>query len=144
MAVAQAEKILAQDPSNGAALSFGARGYAALGQADNGEGMDGTGDADRPDNLDMRYNFACALAAFLGDREGALRLLERNFATVGSYQVRIAETDPDLDSLRGDPRFQSMLACAKERLGIAADLAGPASDGRKSMQIAVASVSNSP
>ena len=31
--VAQAEKILAQDPSNGAALSFGAGGLAALGQA---------------------------------------------------------------------------------------------------------------
>jgi hypothetical protein len=29
-----------------------------------------------------------------------------------------AASDPDLDSLRDDPRFQKMLADAKKRLGI--------------------------
>ena len=29
-----------------------------------------------PDNLNMRYNFACALAKYLNDREGALNMLE--------------------------------------------------------------------
>jgi adenylate cyclase len=124
MAVAQAEKILAQDPSNGAALSFGAGGLAALGQAYNArEWMERAMLIDS-DNLDMRYNFACVLAAYLDDRDAALRLLDRNLAIVGSYQVRIAETDPDLDSLRDDPRFRKMLSAAKQRLGIA-DLNAP-------------------
>ena len=118
MAVAEAEKILAQDPSNGAALSFGAGGFAALGQPDNArEWMERAMLIDAG-NLDMRYNFACVLAAYLGDKDDALRLLERNFSTVGGYQIRIAETDPDLDSLRGDPRFQTILTRAKKRLGM--------------------------
>ena len=118
-AVAEAEKILAQDPSNGAALSFGAGGFAALGQPDNArEWMERAMLIDAG-NLDMRYNFACVLAAYLGDKDDALRLLERNFSTVGGYQIRIAETDPDLDSLRDDPRFQKILSRAKKRLGIA-------------------------
>jgi adenylate cyclase len=80
------------------------------------------------DNLDMRYNFACALAAFLDDKKGALRLLERNFATVGAYQIRIAETDPDLDCLRSDPLFQLILSGARKRLGIGTEIASePAS-----------------
>jgi hypothetical protein len=34
--------------------------------------------------------------------------------------IRHAEVDPDLDSLRQDPRFKQMLGDARERLGIAA------------------------
>lgn len=125
MSVTQAEKILAQDPSNGAALSFGAGGLAALGKADNArEWMERAMLIDA-DNLDMRYNFACVLAAFLDDKDGAVRLLERNFASVGGYQIRIAESDPDLDSLRDDPRFEGMLARARKRLGIAAPVVPP-------------------
>ncbi|MEO8176813.1 MAG: TIR domain-containing protein [Sphingomicrobium sp.] len=122
MAVAEAEKILAQDPSNGAALSFGASGLAALGQVENAKEWMERAMLIDADNLDMRYNFACALASFLDDKEGALRLLERNFAAVGAYQIRVAETDPDLDTLRLDPRFQAILANARKRLGIADEI----------------------
>ncbi|MEO6256090.1 MAG: TIR domain-containing protein [Sphingomicrobium sp.] len=122
MVVAEAEKILAQDPSNGAALSFGASGLAALGQVDNAKEWMERAMLIDADNLDMRYNFACALASFLDDRDAALRLLERNFAAVGAYQIRVAETDPDLDSLRLHPRFQAMLSKARKRLGIADEI----------------------
>ena len=143
MAVGEAEKILAQDPSNGAALSFGAGGLAALGQTDNArEWMERAMLIDA-DNLDMRYNFACVLAACLDDKEAALRLLDRNFAKVGTYHIRIAETDPDLDSLRSDPRFQKMLSGAKRRLGIADDAeAEPAAT--KSVQVKPAASSALP
>jgi adenylate cyclase len=119
MMVSEAEKALQQDPGNGAALGIVAGGYAALGQADRArEAIDRAMLLD-PDNLNMRYNFACVLAAHLNDRDGALNLLERSLAETRGQQVRFAETDPDFDSIRDDPRFQRMLADAKKRLGIA-------------------------
>ena len=42
---------------------------------------------------------------------------ESTLATAGAYQVSIAETDTDLDSLREDPRFQKMIAEARSGSG---------------------------
>jgi hypothetical protein len=66
----------------------------------------------------MRYNFACALAAFVGDKDAALRHLERSLLTAGAFHLSLAEADPDLDSLRDDPRYRSAVTEAKRRLGI--------------------------
>ena len=66
----------------------------------------------------MRYNFACVLATALNDREAALKMLESTISRVGLYQVIIAETDTDFDSIRDDPRFQKLIAEAKKRHGI--------------------------
>jgi adenylate cyclase len=71
-----------------------------------------------PDNITMKYNFACVLAAYVGDREEALRLLARTLHSWGETQLKWAEADPDLDCLRDDPRFQAMLTDAKTRLGM--------------------------
>jgi hypothetical protein len=71
-----------------------------------------------PENLNMHYNFACVLAAHLGNKEEALKLLKRVLDTSGELQTRIADTDPDFDTIRDDPRFQKMLDEAKARLGI--------------------------
>lgn len=117
-AIAQAEKVLAHDPSNGAVMSFGAGAYAALGQVDRAREWAERAVLVDPDNLSMRYNFACALAAYGGDNEGALRQLERSLATAGVFHIGMAEADPDLDPLRGEPRFVALLARAKKRLGI--------------------------
>jgi hypothetical protein len=32
--------------------------------------------------------------------------------------MRHVDADPDLDALRGDPRFKEMVAAAKKRLGL--------------------------
>jgi len=116
--IANAEQLLAHDPSNGSVMSFGAGSYAALGQEDRArEWMDRALLVD-PDNLGMRYNFACALSAFLGDKEGALRHLERSLATAGAFHLNLIEADPDLDPLRDDLRFNAVLAPVRKRLGI--------------------------
>ena len=71
-----------------------------------------------PENLTMRYTFACVLVTHLDDKDGALKMLETTLALAGSPLVRIADTDTDLDAIRDDPRFQKMLAAAKKRLGL--------------------------
>ncbi len=116
--IALAEQRLSQDPSNGSVLSFGAGAYAALGQVQRSrEWMERALLVD-PDNLSMRFNFACALAAFIKDKEAALRHLERSLATAGAFHLNQIEFDPDLDSLREEPRFQMMIERAKKKLGI--------------------------
>ena len=64
----------------------------------------------------VRYNLACALSAQVGDTDMALDLLSRVFETGTNYDVEYAKVDPDLDSLREDPRFQAMIAAAQRRL----------------------------
>ena len=116
--VSEADRTLQQDPSNGAALGILAGGYAILGEDQRAREWIDRAILIDPDNLTMRYNFACVLAAHLRDADGALSLLERTLATASEYHVRIAMCDPDLDLIRGDSRFQKLVDQAKQRLGI--------------------------
>lgn len=54
------------------------------------------------------YNLACLLAR-KGDKEAALRMLETAIQ-MGYANRKILENDPDLGSLRDDPRFREILA----------------------------------
>jgi adenylate cyclase len=115
--VSESQLAVQQDPSNGAALGILAGGYAILGEKEKTrEWIDRAMLVD-PDNLNMRYNFACVLA-IMGDKEAALKMLQSALSLAGAYTVRVAETDTDFDSIRDDPRFQAILAQAKQRLGI--------------------------
>jgi hypothetical protein len=51
-----------------------------------------------------------ATLALSGDREGALHTLQRSFAGVCLGERKNLEINPALDDLRGDPRFQAVLA----------------------------------
>jgi len=68
-----------------------------------------------------RYNFACVLAGHLGDKDGAIKMLQSTLPLSGAMQVKVADTDTDLDILRDDPRFQRLIAEAKKRHGIQRD-----------------------
>ena len=117
MTLRQVEEVLSQDPSNGAAISFGVTALAVLGQRERAmEWMDRALLID-PDNLNMRYNFACTLARDLGDREGALRMFEYAIQRIKG-SIGNAEFDPDLESIRDEPRFRKAIADAKKRLGV--------------------------
>jgi hypothetical protein len=65
----------------------------------------------RPDDVSAVVNAAC-LAVNLGRKAEALDLLERVFARGWGKRDWI-EHDPDYDALRGEPRFQEMLARLK-------------------------------
>jgi adenylate cyclase len=116
--VSEGEKAIQQDPSNGAALGILAGGYALLGDEERTREWIARALLIDPDNLNMRYNFACVLAGHLRDSDGAISMLQGTLAIAGALQVRIAETDTDLDLLRDDPRFQRMIAEARKRLGM--------------------------
>jgi adenylate cyclase len=70
-----------------------------------------------PDNLNMRYNFACALARDLSDPDAAIHMLDSALSRVKG-SIGNAEFDPDLESIRDDPRFRKIIAAAKQRLGL--------------------------
>jgi adenylate cyclase len=114
----QVEKALARDPDNGAALAFGALSFAALGQRDRArEWIDRALLLD-PDNLYMQYNLAWPLLRIWGDSEAALNMLEPVLAKGGRNVIGLAANDPNLDSLRSDPRFSGMLGGATQRVGL--------------------------
>ena len=121
MTLAQAEQVLAKDPSNGAAMAFGARALAALGKHENAREWMARAMLIDFDNLKMRYDFACMLAVEFDDKDGALRLLQRYFTSITRHQLKIAEADPELASLRDDARFVNMVARARARLGVKAE-----------------------
>ena len=118
MMVSEGQRAVQQDPSNGAALGILAGGYALLGEEERTREWIDRALLIDPDNLNMRYNFACVLAGHLRDGEGALKMLQSTLPRCGEYQVRIADTDPDFDFIRDDPRFRKILSEAKQRLGM--------------------------
>jgi adenylate cyclase len=119
MTLDRAQLALARDPTNGVAISVGVSALALFGDEDRAREWIQRGLLLDPDNLSMRYNMACALNLDFDDPESALDLLGPFFERVTSAtHIRHLESDPDLDKIRDHPRFQKMLAGAKERLGI--------------------------
>jgi adenylate cyclase len=125
--LARAEKIVARDPDNGSAMSQGVAALAALGETERAKEWAERALLLDPDNLNLRYNFACTLVAELGDIEPALDLLAPIFEKLRIEVVNWAKVDPDLDSVRDHPRFKAMLAAAEARLAqVASDRPGGA------------------
>jgi adenylate cyclase len=126
--IAQIEEVLERDPDNGAALAFGALAFAVAGKMDSArEYIDRALMLD-PDNLYMRYNLAWPLLAYFKDKQAAIAMLEPALGKSGRNLIRLALTDPNLDSLRDEPRFQDMLDSAAERVGLAAPAAAPSAN----------------
>jgi adenylate cyclase len=115
-ALERCEKIVAVEPDNGSALGFAVGALAALGEAERAKEWAEHAMLLDPDNVNLRYNFACTLISDLRDFEAALDLLGPRFETMGIEVLNWVRTDPDLDPVRDHPRFKAMFAAAELRL----------------------------
>jgi len=113
------ERALARDPTNSKALGLGAGALAIMGEAARTRQWIARAMLIDPDNILQRYNLACTTTAFLQDDDGAMDLLGPFFDQVTRIQFQHAEVDPDMDRLRGNPRYEAMVAAARARLGAA-------------------------
>ena len=99
LTLSYAEKIVAVEP-DGSVMAQAVGALAVLGETERAKDWAERAVLLDPDNMNMRYNLACAMIADLGDAETGLDLLERYFAKVGLEFFGWAKADPDLDSVR--------------------------------------------
>ncbi|WP_265530306.1 TIR domain-containing protein [Sphingomicrobium marinum] len=117
ISIERCEKCIARDPSNGSALGLGVYCLAAIGDNARAKQWIERALLIDPDNVMMRYNLACTLVCEMDDNDKAIEVLEPFFAKIARESLIHCEVDPDMDKIRDDPRFQKMLAEAKERTG---------------------------
>jgi adenylate cyclase len=115
--LARVEKTLARDQVNLGSIGCAVGALIALGDAGRAKTLIDRSLLIDPDNLMMRYNFACGMSAFLGDADAAIELLRPAFDQMSPGWLRHASSDPDLDPIRSDPRFEALFAEAARRLG---------------------------
>ena len=116
LASRRADAVLALDRNNASVMAYSAVALGALGEGERAKARMNRALLIDPDNMDMRYNFACSLNEYLHDKAATLDMLAPLFATITAYLLRYLKADPDFQSLHDDPRYQAMVADAEARL----------------------------
>jgi adenylate cyclase len=114
VAISRAEKLLADEPENGAAMGYVALSLGQIGEGDRANAWIRRGLVLDPKNFFMRASFVCAFA-LLKQIDHALDQLEPLLAGADTKWLNWAKTDIDLDPLRDHSRFVAMIAAAEAR-----------------------------
>ena len=102
------ETALRHQPDNLDALYGLGNAYTRIGRVQEGLTIDRKLAAMFPDNPTVHYNLACSFA-LLSRADDALESLHRAL-DLGFDDDRLLATDPDLKTLRRDPRFQEIVS----------------------------------
>jgi len=106
-AIAEFERATQLEPNNPEALAALARGYALAGRRDDArKGLDELLARSQREHVPA-YNLAIVYAG-LGDNDRAFEWLEKS-CDDRSFYPTLLKVDPDVDSLRSDPRFAELL-----------------------------------
>jgi serine/threonine-protein kinase len=90
-------------------LGLLAQGYAKLGQRD--EALKALEQLQQIAAQRYVWNYTFALVHMaLGENDKAIDYLERDYRDRADYELALLQVDPMLDPLRGDPRFQALVA----------------------------------
>ena len=116
MTLSRAELAIAQDQNNGSAIGFAVVALAVLGEMDRAKEWIDQALLLDPDNMNMRYNFACALCLHADGKEAAVTLLEPVLSSTTATWLNHIKCDPDLGALNELPSFRKLLANAETRL----------------------------
>jgi adenylate cyclase len=114
-AMTRIEKLVAAEPGHSRAIGLGVYALAVLGQRERAVEWATRARLIDPDNSNLHYNLACAMAT-LGEHERALTILEGVAERASQGMLSWIEADSDLDPIRSDPRFDAMTVRARERL----------------------------
>ncbi len=112
-AVGVLEKHLEWNPDDARALHLGAGTLTVLGEVERAKGWLRRALEMGPDDSVLLYNVACVFAT-MGEMEEAIGFLARA-AEHGTVSAAWMRNDPDLASLRGDPRFKALLKQLEEK-----------------------------
>ena len=113
---ANAEMMIEREPNNYYAYARGANALVMLDDLATAKDWIQRALLIAPDNLDIRYNFACTLFTHPATFDLGLDHLEYVFSrSVGSI-IRRADIDTDLDPVRDHPRFKAIYTAAMKRI----------------------------
>jgi adenylate cyclase len=113
-AVARIEGEIALRPDNQDAMIYGAIALGYLGETERGKEWAVRALAIEDDDLRGNYNLACTFAQ-LGEPELALDQLEKYTERMPPQRLAWLKRDPDLEPLRGHPRYKALVAHAEPR-----------------------------
>jgi adenylate cyclase len=122
-ALEREEREIALRPDNGHALALGACELAELGEHERAKEWASRSLTIDPDDIVSRYNITCAMAR-MNELDRALDLLEAYARDMPLPRINRIKQDGSLQSLRGHPRFQALVAQAEARWAAAQRAAG--------------------
>ncbi|WP_171239042.1 adenylate/guanylate cyclase domain-containing protein [Ruegeria sp. HKCCA5763] len=109
--IKRAEEALRQHPENSRPAQLGAAALARIGEPDRAKSWLTRAMEIDPDDNHMRYNAACTYAQ-LGEIDLAFEMLDLWIDKAATNLLLWFQSDPDLEPIRGDLRYQGLLARA--------------------------------